>query len=74
MSGMPGIGPVVEGSYPAAEDDGIMVVTDIQNDRFKVGCFTVIRQRIAVRNGKLVKEGPVRQERIGTEFKEAGLG
>jgi hypothetical protein len=64
MSGMPGTRPAVEGSYSTPADDGIMVVIDIQRDLNRPGTFTVVRQKIAVREGKLIKEGPVTHQNI----------
>jgi hypothetical protein len=78
MSGMPGVGRAVEtspggiASRPSeakapedTPDQGLLVVVDVKGSRSDK-YLTVVRQALAVRNGRLEFVGPRKEERVET--------
>jgi hypothetical protein len=66
MSGTPGVRAPVTGEYPAPEEDqGVMVVIDVQGSS-RAKHLTVVKQAVAVKNGKLTLVGPKKEERVET--------
>ena len=63
MSQLPGVGPPVEGKNPFPEPEGVEVVVNVQYETGTVDLL-VTKQRVAVRDGKLVLVGSPVEVRV----------